>query len=115
MTRPDSTEQRAEELVSWTGCERLRFLWYRLRLTIAEMNYASCRMAELQMGLPPKRIAAPPAIREKALPVCLPRDCRWPIEAPDPSVNCLFVPRDRTEIKRADLISVEPAPGCGPA
>jgi hypothetical protein len=44
--------QRAEELVSWTGRERLRFLWYRLRLTVSEMNYASRRMLELQMRLP---------------------------------------------------------------
>ena len=43
INRPDSTGnrvQRAEELVSWTGRERLRFLWYRLRLTISEMNHA---------------------------------------------------------------------------
>jgi hypothetical protein len=55
MNRPDSTEHRmpsAEELVRWTGRERLRFLWYRLRLTISEMNYASRRMVELQMRLP---------------------------------------------------------------
>jgi hypothetical protein len=32
----------------WTGRERLRFLWYRLRLTVAEMNYATRRMVELQ-------------------------------------------------------------------
>jgi hypothetical protein len=37
--------------VARTGRERLRFLWYRLRLTISEMNYASRRMAELQAGL----------------------------------------------------------------
>lgn len=55
MNRPDSTEHRipsAEELVCWSGRERLRFLWYRLRLTISEMNYASRRMVELQMRLP---------------------------------------------------------------
>jgi hypothetical protein len=69
MNRPDSTKQRAEELVSWTGRERLRFLWYRLRLTISEMNYASRRMVELQMGLAPKRPTAPPALSKKALPV----------------------------------------------
>ena len=54
MNRTDSTGnrvQRPEKLVSWTGGERLRFLWYRLRLTISEMNYASRRMAELQAGL----------------------------------------------------------------
>jgi hypothetical protein len=55
MNHPDSPEypvQRAEELVSWTGRERLRFLWYRLRLTISEMNYASRRIVELQLRLP---------------------------------------------------------------
>ena len=51
MNHPHTTEdqaQRAEELVSLTGRERLRFLWYRLRLTISEMNYATRRMVELQ-------------------------------------------------------------------
>ncbi len=32
----------------WTGRERLRFLWYRLRLTVTEMNHATRRMVELQ-------------------------------------------------------------------
>jgi hypothetical protein len=59
----------AEELVRWTGRERLRFLWYRLRLTISEMNYASRRMVELQAGLPSKRPSAPLSASEKALPV----------------------------------------------
>jgi hypothetical protein len=27
-----------ENMVSWTGRERLRFLWYRVRLTVREMN-----------------------------------------------------------------------------
>jgi hypothetical protein len=49
---PDHQAQRAEELVSWTGRERLRFLWYRLRLTVSEMNYAARRMLGLQMRLP---------------------------------------------------------------
>jgi hypothetical protein len=73
MNHPDSTEhrvQRAEELVSWTGRERLRFLWYRLRLTISEMNYASRRMVELQMALPPKWPTPPPAASKKASAVC---------------------------------------------
>jgi len=51
MNHPNTTEhqaQHAEELVSWTGHERLRFLWYRLRLTISEMNHATRRMVELQ-------------------------------------------------------------------
>jgi hypothetical protein len=71
MNHPDSTEhrvQRAEDLVSWTGRERLRFLWYRLRLTISEMNYASRRMVELQMRLPPKWPTVPPPASKKSLP-----------------------------------------------
>ena len=51
MNHPNTTEdraQRAEELVSLTGRERLRVLWYRLRLTISEMNYATRRMVESQ-------------------------------------------------------------------
>jgi len=37
-----------EQMVSWTGRERLRCLWYRLRLTVAEMNYATRRTVEVQ-------------------------------------------------------------------
>jgi hypothetical protein len=37
-----------EKTVSWTGPERLRCLWYRLRLTVAEMNYATRRAVESQ-------------------------------------------------------------------
>jgi hypothetical protein len=37
-----------ERTVSWASRERLRWYWYRLRLTMAEMNYASRRMVELQ-------------------------------------------------------------------
>jgi hypothetical protein len=37
-----------EKAVSWTGRERLRCLWCRLRLTVAEMNYATRRIVELQ-------------------------------------------------------------------
>ena len=37
-----------EKTVSWTGSERLRCLWYRLRLTVAEMNYATRRVVEVQ-------------------------------------------------------------------
>jgi hypothetical protein len=44
--------RQLEKTVAWTGPERLRCLWYRLRLTIAEMNYATRRMAEQQMRLP---------------------------------------------------------------
>lgn len=41
--------RHVEELVSWTCRERLRFLWYRLRLTVNEMNDAVRRMTELQL------------------------------------------------------------------
>jgi hypothetical protein len=37
-----------EKMGSWSRGERLRVLWYRLRLTVAEMNYATRRMLELQ-------------------------------------------------------------------
>jgi hypothetical protein len=37
-----------EKSVSWTRRERLRLLWYRFRLTVVEMNYATRRMVELQ-------------------------------------------------------------------
>jgi hypothetical protein len=40
--------RQLEQSVSWSGRERLRYLWYRLRLTVAEMNYATRRMVELQ-------------------------------------------------------------------
>ena len=40
--------RKLEKSVSWSGRERLRCLWYRLRLTVAEMNYATRRTVELQ-------------------------------------------------------------------
>jgi len=40
--------RQLEKAVSWSGRERLRCLWYRLRLTVAEMNHATRRMTELQ-------------------------------------------------------------------
>jgi hypothetical protein len=40
--------RQLEKTVSWTGRERLRCLWYRLRLTVAEMNYATRRVVEVQ-------------------------------------------------------------------
>lgn len=45
-------KRQLEKSVSWTGRERLRFLWYRLRLTVHEMNYATRRLVELQTRLP---------------------------------------------------------------
>jgi hypothetical protein len=44
----EQPEQSADKLVSWTCRERLRLLWYRLRLTVREMNYATRRIVELQ-------------------------------------------------------------------
>jgi hypothetical protein len=41
-----------EKAVSWSGRERLRCLWYRVRLIVAELNYATRRLAELQARLP---------------------------------------------------------------
>jgi hypothetical protein len=40
--------RQLEKTVSWTGPERLRCLWYRLRLTVADMNYATRRVVEVQ-------------------------------------------------------------------
>ena len=40
--------RQLEKSVSWSGRERLRCLWYRLRLTVAKMNYATRRTVELQ-------------------------------------------------------------------
>jgi hypothetical protein len=40
--------RQLEKSVSWSGRERLRCLWCRLRLTVAEMNYATRRIVELQ-------------------------------------------------------------------
>jgi len=41
-------KRQLERSVSWSGRERLRNLWYRIRLTVAEMNHATRRMVELQ-------------------------------------------------------------------
>ena len=45
-------KRQLEQSVCWTRSERIRCLWYRLRLTVHEMNDASRRMVELQMRLP---------------------------------------------------------------
>ena len=55
MNHPSTIKHQArqvEELASWTCRERLRFLWYRLRLVVHEMNYATRRLVELQQRLP---------------------------------------------------------------
>lgn len=53
-------QRRAEELISWTCGERIRFLWYRLCLTVQEMAYAAGQMTAFQMGLIPPD-SSPPA------------------------------------------------------
>jgi hypothetical protein len=44
--------RQLEKAVSWSGRERLRCRWYRVRLIVAELNYATRRLAELQACLP---------------------------------------------------------------
>ena len=41
--------QQLEKSVSWSGREWLRCLWYRLRLELADINYANRRLIELQI------------------------------------------------------------------
>ena len=70
MNYPDITErqvQRAEELVSWTRGERLRFLWYRLRLTVSEMNCATRRLLERQTRVPSRGADHAPAASRSLL------------------------------------------------
>ena len=64
MNHSDASGQqrRAEELVSWTCGERIRFLWYRLCLTVQEMACAAGQMIEFHMGLTSPD-SAPPAAR----------------------------------------------------
>lgn len=54
-SRATGHQRRAEELVCWTRGERIRFLWYRLCLTVQEIIIANGRMIELEMGLTPPR------------------------------------------------------------
>jgi hypothetical protein len=44
--------RQLEKTGGWTRGERLRALWYRLRFTVQEINYASRRLFELQTRLP---------------------------------------------------------------
>ena len=44
--------RQLKKMGPWTRRERLRFLWYRLRLVVHEMNYATRRLVELQQRLP---------------------------------------------------------------
>jgi hypothetical protein len=45
-------ERQLELAVNWTGPERLRLLWYWLRLEVQEINYAYRRVIDLQLRLP---------------------------------------------------------------
>lgn len=45
-------KRQLERAVTWTGPERLRLLWYRLRLEVQEINYAYRRVIDLQLRLP---------------------------------------------------------------
>ena len=61
-SRATALQRRAEDLVCWTVSERIRFLWYRLCLTVQQIVYANGRMMEWEIGLtPPDR--PPPAAR----------------------------------------------------
>jgi hypothetical protein len=42
------TKARTAETVTFTGRGRLRGAWHRIRLAVAEMNYASRRVVEVQ-------------------------------------------------------------------
>lgn len=44
--------RQLEKALSLTPAERMRCLWYRARLTVQEMNYATRRLAQLQARLP---------------------------------------------------------------
>jgi hypothetical protein len=50
--KTDPARIRLLETTGWTRGERLRVFWYRLRLTVQEMNYATRRLFELQHRLP---------------------------------------------------------------
>ena len=43
-----------EKTGGWTRPERLRIAWFRLRLTVQEMNYATRRLVELQAEIEPR-------------------------------------------------------------
>jgi len=45
-------KRQLEGLVSWTLGERLRCSWYRLRMTIGEMNYASWSLLGPMVPMP---------------------------------------------------------------
>jgi len=58
-------QRRAEELVSWTCGERIRFLWYRFCLTVQEIIIANGQMTAFEMGLTPPDSAPPAALSKR--------------------------------------------------
>lgn len=50
--------RQLERSVSWSVSERLRCHWYRFRLTVADMNYATQRLGRVSMALAP-RVSVP--------------------------------------------------------
>jgi len=52
VTASPVNRRQLEKSVSRSGREWLRCLWYRLRLAVAEMNYAAQRMTDPRIGLP---------------------------------------------------------------
>jgi hypothetical protein len=42
------TQAATTDPIAWTGLGRLRGMWYRIRFTVQEMNYAARRVTEVQ-------------------------------------------------------------------
>jgi hypothetical protein len=67
-------KRQLERTVAWTTSERLRCLWYRLRLEMSDYHYAARRVIELRMQLPEDYVRAgvsPPNRRPTARPASL--------------------------------------------
>ena len=62
--------RQLEKMVSWTGRERLRFWWYRLRLTVREMKTAAhpagSQMTTASTGLATTAYQEPAAVPRAA-------------------------------------------------
>jgi hypothetical protein len=95
---PDSRVRHLEEM-SWSRSERLRFLWYRLRLMVAEMNYATRRMVEARArwksGDSPLNPWQHPAATSQQEPAVRPRPAAPMTCRPRPD-RCAARPQPRT-------------------
>jgi hypothetical protein len=61
--------RRLEKTGGWTRHERMRIAWYRLRLTMQEMNYSTRRLVELQTPLAVTTTVCPaPGLRPRVTP-----------------------------------------------